>query len=239
MNIRSWFRRKRSPLDEIIAPEIKDDSFYLNLIELSQNTKLHNFIEIGSSAGQGSTQAFFNGINSREDKELVSLFCLEVSTPRFIELRNTYKDCTFIKPFNLSSIEAKHFPSEAEVIKFYNSEIPHKLRCYPLELVLSWRENDLAYLNEHKKNNANGIAMIKKFENIENFDFALIDGSEFTGNIELDFVLGSKIIALDDTETFKCYEANQRLRCDARYEQLIHEPSVRNGFAIYRLKSFV
>jgi hypothetical protein len=234
--IKSWFGKIKSPLDAIIAPEISNDLFYEYLFKIAQNKEFKTYIEIGSSAGQGSTQAFFNGINCRDDKELVSLYCLEISTARFEILKDTYKKYSFIKPFNLSSIESSLFPSKEKVAEFYNSNINHKLKAYPLELVQSWRDNDLAYLNVHKKNNANGIEIIKKTFKIKNFDFALIDGSEFTGNVELDFVMGAKMIALDDTETFKCYEAKERLSKDDRYKLVIHDPSVRNGFAIFELK---
>jgi hypothetical protein len=51
---------------------------------------------------------------------------------------------------------------------------------------------------------AGAIERIKAEHGIERFDMVLIDGSEFTGEVELGKVLGAKLILLDGTNTFKC-----------------------------------
>jgi hypothetical protein len=71
----------RSELDQIIAPEIKDDAFYRLIRDLAAGEALRHVLEIGSSAGGGSTEAFVAGLaqNAGQPK----LFCIEVSKPRF------------------------------------------------------------------------------------------------------------------------------------------------------------
>jgi hypothetical protein len=66
----------------------------------------------------------------------------------------------------------------------------------------------------------------------------LIDGSEFTGEKEVEKIIGAKIIALDDTETYKCYYAMQKLQLDTNYRLIVHEPGIRNGYAIFARKDF-
>ena len=65
--LNSLFKKNKSLLDTIIALEISDDLFYEYLFKIAQDKEFRSYIEISSSAGQGSTQAFFNGINCRDD----------------------------------------------------------------------------------------------------------------------------------------------------------------------------
>lgn len=53
----------------------------------------------------------------------------------------------------------------------------------------------------------NGVSKIKVESNIKIFDMVLIEGSEFSGERDLQAVMGSKLIALADTNAFKCYNA--------------------------------
>ena len=76
--------------------------------------------------------------------------------------------------------------------------------------------------------------MIKEENGIETFDMALIDGSEFTGEMDLHYVMGAKYILLDDINAYKCYYANQILKKSKHYECLVENLAVRNGFSIYR-----
>lgn len=48
-----------------------------------------------------------------------------------------------------------------------------------------------------------GIQKIKRENEIDFFDVVLIDGSEFTGFVELSEVYGAKWLLVDDINTFK------------------------------------
>jgi len=74
-----------------------------------------------------------------------------------------------------------------------------------------------------------------KKNQINVFDMVLIDGSEFTGEVELNFVLGSKVIALDDINTFKCYNAFKKLSADSNYVLKHSNSKLRNGYAIFEI----
>ncbi len=62
----------------------------------------------------------------------------------------------------------------------------------------------------------------------------LIDGSEFTGNAELEEVYGAEFILLDDTRTFKCHAAHRRLLHDPGYELISENPELRHGYSVFR-----
>ncbi|MHC5833903.1 MAG: hypothetical protein ACYT04_000000102360, partial [Nostoc sp.] len=80
----------------------------------------------------------------------------------------------------------------------------------------------------------NGIQTIKDENNIDYFDLVLIDGSEFTGQAELDEVYGASFICLDDITTFKNYRNHQKLLADKNYVLLFQSTVVRNGYSIFK-----
>ena len=84
-----------STLDDLIASEMKDDDFYSVLGQIAGETSIRTLLEIGSSAGDGSTKALVESIKKRSDIDEVALYCLEVSIPRFRELLSKYLVCHF------------------------------------------------------------------------------------------------------------------------------------------------
>ncbi|MEA9598576.1 hypothetical protein VC178_01535 [Polynucleobacter sp. AP-Sanab-80-C2] len=156
---------------------------------------------------------------------------MELSKPRYELLRKTYENDQFVKAYNVSSISASEFPQETEIINFYNTQQTN-LNHHKLETVLGWYHQDLVYLRDNQSN-ISGIAYIKSTNAVDLFDMVLIDGSEFTGERELAYVIGAKVIALDDTETFKCFNAMRALENNPNYRLVTHRPSVRNGYAIF------
>lgn len=217
-------------LDIIIPPEVLNDDFSAILSEIAGRKEIKTILEIGSSSGSGSTQALVNGI-LKKDFQNTKLFCMELSRARFLNLVNTYKDKDFIKPYNLSSITISEFPSEGEVAHFYNT-VKTNLNLYSLETVLSWLKSDVEYIN-HNCLDFCGIEFIKSCNQIKKFDFVLIDGSEFTGEAELQHVWGAKIIALDDVNTFKCFAPFKRLIDHYSYKLIKKDLSLRNGYALF------
>ena len=71
----NFFKKKKSEtisessttLDHIIGGEIQGDQFYKLLQSYASRQDLKIFLEIGSSAGGGSTQAFVDAISMRPD----------------------------------------------------------------------------------------------------------------------------------------------------------------------------
>lgn len=219
-----------SKLDQIIPPEIKNDEFYTLIKKISEEEDIKTVLEIGSSSGEGSTEALVTGLRNNPNQPV--LFCMEVSKPRFTELQKRYQNDSFVKCYNISSVSLEQFPDGNEIIEFYN-KISTNLNHYPLAQVLGWLNQDIEYLKNHDVSE-NGIKKIKQENNIEYFDWVLIDGSEFTGKVEFAEVYGAKIIALDDINSFKNYQNWKRLSTDPNYALVAQNLHVRNGYAVFQ-----
>ncbi|PSB57168.1 FkbM family methyltransferase [Chamaesiphon polymorphus] len=219
-----------SELNFLIPPEIKNDDFYAIIQQLARTEDIQTVLEIGSSSGGGSTEAFVTGL--RENPNQPQLFCMEVSQARFTELNKRYECEKFVKCYNVSSVAIEEFPSRTEVIDFYHNSNSN-LNKFPLEVVLGWLQQDIDYVRNAGVS-ANGIRKVKQDNQIENFDLVLIDGSEFTGVAELKEVYGSKFILLDDITTFKNYVNHQQLLADPNYILIGHNTSIRNGYSVFK-----
>jgi tetratricopeptide (TPR) repeat protein/glycosyltransferase involved in cell wall biosynthesis len=221
-------------LDRQIPPEIRNDSFYDAIQRLTVAEKIRTILEIGSSSGKGSTEAFVKGLSYNPHNPV--LHCIEVSKGRFNALHQRYKDHPQVHCHNVSSVPLSRFPKEADLVRFY-SKTPTALNQYPIGQVKSWLRDDRAYVAESGVFQ-DGIRQIKSDHGIDYFDVVLIDGSEFTGRAELDEIYGAKVIMLDDINSFKNYHNYQRLKNDCDYELEKENWTLRNGYAIFRRKAF-
>ncbi len=218
-------------LSKIIPAEIINDDFYQVLNALASRDDLNTFLEIGSSSGSGSTHAFVSALRARADAQSTRLYCVELSTERFTVLRDAYADCDFVKVYNQSSAALEEFPSEKEV-EFFYTHTSTTLNTYPLEQVLSWLRQDMDYMRTAGLTE-NGIELIKKSNGIVDFDMVLIDGSEFTGEAELYHCMGARVIALNDVNSHKCFNAYRTLSNHVSYALTHQNMSLRNGFAVF------
>jgi glycosyltransferase involved in cell wall biosynthesis/predicted O-methyltransferase YrrM len=223
-------KTNKSDLDSLIPPEIKNDEFYKLIQEIAATSNIKSILEIGSSSGGGSTEAFVKGIQNNPHKP--TLYCMEVSQVRFAQLQQTYAYADFVKCYNLSSIAVESFPTKEEVIEFYNTNRTG-LNGYPLEEVLRWLDQDTEYVVSSGASE-NGIKRIKEENSIDYFDVVLIDGSEFTGKVELDEIYGAKYIFLDDINTFKNHHNFERLCQDLNYILVSENVTIRNGYGIFQ-----
>lgn len=227
--LRSRPPRSTSSIDAIIPPEIKDDSFYVAILELASTTEARHILEIGSSSGGGSTEAFALGIARNPSKP--RLHCMEISRTRFAALKDRYAGNDQISVYNASSVPAAELPTDEQVSAFY-SDHPTKLNKYPLAEVLSWLEADRIYMSGSTI--PDGIRHIMAQSAIDQFDIVLIDGSEFTGEPELARVYGAHWILLDDINAHKNFRNYHRLHEDPAYRLVREDWEVRNGYAIFQ-----
>ncbi len=221
--------RVGTALDELIPPEIAGDDFAAIIEEIGATAGVREILEIGSSTGEGSTAAWVRG--ALRNPERPRLHCLEVSDQRYAALVERWREYEFVECYHLSSVPLERFPSPADVERFFR-DMPQRLNQYDLETVLGWLQQDIDYLREHGLSSA-GIAHVKGKHGIGVFDAVLIDGSEFSGQAELDEVYGARFLLLDDTETFKNFENSRRLEADPAYRLVRADPTTRNGFAVY------
>jgi glycosyltransferase involved in cell wall biosynthesis len=221
---------ENSVLNTLISPEVFEDEFYEAIVNLASCASIDSVLEIGSSSGEGSTLAWVEGL--RQNPRHPKLFCMEVSRVRWGALKDRWEGEGFVECFLGSSVRPDQFPTPAQVVHFLKT-VDGPLREYPVEQVLGWLEEDLAYI-EKENVPCDCIAEIKRARGIEHFGAVLIDGSEFTGDAELDEVYGAEFILLDDTRTYKCHSARQRLLHDPGYEMIADNPTLRHGYSIFQ-----
>ena len=188
-------------------------------------------MEIGSSSGEGSTKAIVAGIMSKNTMDVL-LHCLEISPVRFIKLHDYYRNYSFVKLHQLTSVPLAEFPTNKEVKTFYR-ENSTLLNGHSLRTVISWLKKDVYFLRNTSFVNLCGIEVIRKSYGIDYFDFVLIDGCEFTGFSELMHVIGAKIILLDDVNSFKCHKARSYLIESNGYILTYENLQLRGGFSIF------
>jgi len=222
----------RGSTEAIIPPEIKNDAFYRALQRLVRKRGVRTILEIGSSSGEGSTEAFVTAIRGLAADSKPSLFCLEVSPERHEKLAENYRSDPFVHTYRFSSVGLDSFPSESQIEAFHRSGVSGLSR-YPLASVLDWLRNDIESVRQ-VADCSDGIAHIKRKNGIDHFDVVLIDGSEFTGERELEAVYGARWIALDDVMTYKNWASYARLRDDPAYALVAEDKFLRNGWAIFR-----
>jgi hypothetical protein len=87
------------------------------------------------------------------------------------------------------------------------------------------------------------LETIKLENGVDCFDFVMIDGSALHAMAEcegLDTCLsGARLVLLDDINHRCTFRLHRRLLCDPDYTVLASNPSLRNGYAIYRLRDEV
>lgn len=223
--------RHSTSLDRLIPPEIRNDSLYSAIVRVAAHPGVKQMLEIGSSGGDGSTEAFIEG--ALKNPTQPTLHCIEISDIRYQALRKRHASREFVRCYHVSSVPLEKVASAAQVTDFYHS-VQSALNDYPLKTVLGWLEQDVKYLKEHGPL-SNGIRYVKNINGLEVFDAVLIDGSEFTGSAELDEVYGASYILLDDIRAFKNYANFARLSADPAYALIEVSDHVRNGYAVFHL----
>ena len=215
-----------------MKPEIWNDELFYKIAELVEKHKPSNMLEIGSAEGRGSTQAFVKGICHD-----CKLFCVEINKERFVKLSDAMCDYDYIHCVYGSSVSIDDVMPEKKVELFYYDHPEFNLRKYPLEMVKTWRENDISAMRRMGTPD-NVIDHTKKTYAINHFDMVLIDGSAFTAGAELDKVYGADIVILDDIFDIKNYTNHRCLLFDDEYTLVAENKKLRNGYSIFKRRSY-
>jgi hypothetical protein len=230
-----WPKNQLRIMDSsIIAPEIFNNEFFTKLKEIANLEEIKLFLEIGCSSGEGSTEALISTIKGRPDVGECKYIGFEIIKARHGELLRHYGHLAFVDFIRKTSVSIKQYPSYLSLIFFYLFKV-NKLRDYGLFTVLSWMRLEKKYLRTHVMQfSKSGIDEVLGADKATLPDFALIDGSEFTGRAELDRLIGTKYIALDDILTFKNWENYHRLKSSNEYQLWFQDKELRNGCAIFK-----
>lgn len=217
-------------LRDIIPPEIKDDELSQEIIKLCRTFKPETALEVGSSTGEGSTQAFIEGIAGHG-----TLYCIEASKPRYEQLVQNTAMHEWVKPYHTASVRPDESMTRREVSLWFG--LLDGLINLPVmeigeERVIGWLDNEDDIIDD-TGTPRNGIRRIKKENDIDVFDIVLIDGSPFTAMAELALVYGAGIIIMDDIMGVKCFEAHHRMQRDRHYRLYKENKHLRNGYSIW------
>jgi len=218
--------------DQIISGQIREDEFSKQIKLITSDKSNSFFVEIGSSAGGGSTKQFVDSLLEREDRDLCLIVCFEASAPRSIALKNLYGDYKFVKIYNQSSVRLDEYPSYRSIVSFY-LKTKSNMHRYGLLVVLSWLRVEKKYLRKNGLGFTSGLESMKN-EFGEDPDVVLIDGSEFTGEVELNYLSSAKYILLDDINSFKNFGNFEKLNNSTSHQIISLDKSLRNGYAIFK-----
>lgn len=213
-------------------PEIvKGDPLYETIVKLVKEKSPRIILEIGSASGLGSTQAFIEGVENRND---CKMFCIEADPERYKELVKNCSGYGWIKCINASSVPVSFYMTRDEIDSFmktrgYRYNI---IRFHNLKTVHSWRDNEIKTIEGNNVCQA-GISDVYSELGLIDIDMVLIDGSPFTAMAELDRALGAKVIILDDTLDIKCSDCVRRLLFRDDYVARENDSTYRNGYAVF------
>jgi hypothetical protein len=227
--IRAFRLKKTYPNGKYIPPEVFGDEFSAWITKICKRPDVKTLIEIGSSSGEGSTSSIVRGL---KDKKIWELHLLEVDELRHEALKRKFLSYPQIFIHRYSSVCTAQYPSSEEVAQFYSTTATN-LNQTSLETVLVWLKDDKQGLVEQGLSDLNGIETIKQKYGITSFDFALVDGSEFTGFADTCALIGAKYLLLDDINSYKCYRAFQFLLKHPDYKLEFEDWKNRNGFAVF------
>lgn len=95
-------------LDRLIPPEIRNDSLYSAIVRVAAHPGVRHMLEIGSSGGDGSTEAFIEG--ALKNPTQPTLHCIEVSEVRYQALRKRHASRGFVWCYHALSVRWRKWP---------------------------------------------------------------------------------------------------------------------------------
>jgi hypothetical protein len=192
---------------------------------------VRTILEIGSSSGDGSTDAFVAGALENPAGP-PTLHCIELSRERFTRLVARHGARDFVHCHRVSSVRLARFATHEDIDRFCAGFRPW-LRRRSRSTYHRWLAQDRAYV-EASAAGTDGVRDVAARHGIDRWGAVLIDGSEFTGNALLDDVYGAAWLILDDIRAMKNHANHGRLRRDPAYELAERSWTLRNGYAVFR-----
>lgn len=204
-------------------PEITtEDEFGKSIVQCIIDFKLRNNLEIGSWDGLGSTQCFIKGMLSLDGDK--SLKCVEIEKQRFDALIHHTMQYDWITCYNTTSVNISKLKNFNHI---WNSPYNGLKTQYIKETVRGWYDRDYQMISSFETGLLDTVS--------DTFDGVLIDGGEFTGFEEFEYLKDkTRVFFLDDT--YNAYKTNQ-VRCyleqDSQWDLINSSKTLRNGFAIF------
>ncbi|MBF2052217.1 MAG: glycosyltransferase [Candidatus Sericytochromatia bacterium] len=219
-------------MDATLIAALDAEPFYRWLYQMAREEPLQHVLEIGSANGQGSTRILIEAL--RQHRQPVMLHCLEADPERFAELQN-HCSADWVQAYPFLSVYPLQYPTP-EDLKAFQQAYATRWRQLPLNQTLEWLAGERALYAAYAAgpNPVSGVAHLKAQLGIEAFDMVVLDGGEFSGPADLDAVYGTRILVLDDINTYKNHRNYLRLKADPAYYLIQEDWQVRHGAAVFK-----
>ena len=220
-------------MKNLIPPEIINDEFSEWIRRICAEENVNTIIEIGASSGEGSTQQILKGVSQSQTAKKV--FCVEFIKERFEQLQSNLENYDFAHAVHGSTVDLVSHPTSLGVVDFFEKN-PEHAKVYGVEDFLRWHGEGVDLLDKASREgiSLDVIEKIREQHGIQIFDVVLLDGSEFTGLVELQKIYGAKYILLDDICTYKNADSHFNLLEDPNYTLLHCNKELRNGFSVFK-----
>ena len=168
-----------------------------------------NIFEVGTWNGQGSTVCLMNGIINKTNSNLYSI---EANPQMYNQAISFWKE---------KKIQNKLFLINGSLHNKITDDIPTNKEH------LGW------YIGEK---NVLSNAQVISIDNINNIDFILLDGGEYTTQGDFDILIKKNptYIALDDVNCYKCNKIRKDLIGSDNWDVLYENLNDRNGWTILK-----
>jgi hypothetical protein len=193
-----------------------DQDFGKIIYELTMDVDNKTFVDIGTWNGLGSTKCFIEGMKSNKDSVL---YTIENNSEKHEYAKSIWLDTIEKNNLNVNFLNGT-------LIK--NDEIDHWLSENNIPL----NEEQKYWLTIDKTNSVNNIIL-----DCKSIDILLIDGSDYSGYLELILLKDiSKYVLLDDVNSLKNEMARQYLLDSDAFELVSEDLDSRNGYSVFKKK---
>ena len=187
-----------------------DSQFGIQLFNIASSNDCINIIETGTWNGQGSTVCIMNGIINKNNSILYSIEACDNQFNNAIDFWKTKN--TKNKLCLLNGTLHKNIPDFEETNNLF---------------VRAWYDGEKKCIENSK---------LLNIDYIENIDFIVIDGGEYTAQGDFDVLIkkNPKYIALDDTKCYKCRHIRENLLKLDEWNLYAENQNDRNGWSIFK-----
>jgi len=209
------------------------DEFGSDIIKTVEKCNLGTILEIGSWDGTGSTSCFIYALKKLTGSK--KLTCLEVNTERYNQLVENTKQYDWVECHNNTSISYKQLiEKDFNDIWYseYNGLFNHPEPATKVQAE-GWFKEDVENLKKFK------TAFLEKDNSF--YDGVMIDGGEFFGYSEFKILKDrTNVLFLDDYfYANKTNRVARELLKDEEWTVIAGNKNVRNGYAIFKRKTFI
>lgn len=193
-----------------------DQDFGKIIYDLSKNSDNKVFVDIGTWNGLGSTKCFIEGMKLNKDS---ILYTIENNIEKYESAKQRWMNVVMDENLNVQFLNGTLISND-EVDNWINTN----------NILLN--ETEKYWLSIDKTNSTNVIEL-----NCKEIDVLLIDGSDYSGYLELMLLKNiSKYILLDDVNSLKNKYSREYLLNEENFELIDEDLKSRNGYSIFKNK---